>query len=159
MNDDVAEREGERQPVLVEGEQDDDHEEVEVRLDLAVPRVNQQRGGGEQTERDEHRARTTADPGRRGEHGEPRQGHAVQQCVPEGLSLGQQPEERQTRDVEPQEREQPAMALLPRVLGQRPPVRQHRPNGHETTANRCDRRVHGMTPGAAIPLQRPRRQV
>ena len=56
VHEHVQEREQVREPLLVRREQRDHHEEVEVRLDAAVPQVDEHRRGGQQREADGGRA-------------------------------------------------------------------------------------------------------
>ena len=56
VHEHVQEREQVREPLLVRREQRDHHEEVEVRLDAAVPQVHEHRRGGQQREADGGRA-------------------------------------------------------------------------------------------------------
>jgi hypothetical protein len=51
LGDDVEQGEQERQPRLVQGQEPDDHEELEVRLDRAAGQVDQYRRAGDEPER------------------------------------------------------------------------------------------------------------
>ena len=60
VEDDVERREQERDPVLVERQHDDHHEEVEVRLDVAAGDVDDERRCGQQAGGDDRRAQLAA---------------------------------------------------------------------------------------------------
>ena len=67
VDDDVADRHQERDPVLVERQDADHHEEVEVRLDVAVREVHEHRRGGDEAERGGDDAQLHARPLRAGQ--------------------------------------------------------------------------------------------
>ena len=127
------ERQGQREgdPVLVEREERDDHEEGEMRLGLTSPRVDQYPGEGEQCERcprgpqpaTETRARGNRS---KGSHGQG-QGDGLHGSVAPARAEGHEARREQQREVH----ERP-MASLPLLLGQEAPLGQRSPEApHE----------------------------
>ena len=123
MDDHVEGREQERDPVLVQRQQRDHHEEVEVRLDVAARDVHDERGGRQQAGGDDRRAQLAPVGVARADRGE-RDRHRVQQRVPDRIALDEA-EDEQSRRVQPQDGEHPPVALLPALVGQRLTLGQH----------------------------------
>ena len=142
----VAEDEGEgqqvREPVLVEGEDADHHEEVEMALDGAVHQVHDDRRRRQQP--DAHRDSATAarDAPARGDDGTDRDRARVDGRVPHGVP-GQQPPGEETARVRPHEPEHPGMAALPYRGRQGPTPGQ----GATEARERSHRPVVGVAPG------------
>ncbi len=122
VQDDVERREQERDPVLVERQHDDHHEEVEVRLDVAAGDVDDECRSGQQAGGDDRRAQLAPvgealhDRGRGDRRG-------VQRRVPQRKAL-EQAEREQPGDVEPEQLDHPAMTLLPALIGKGLPLGQ-----------------------------------
>jgi hypothetical protein len=112
MDGDVADREQKREPVLVEREQGDHEEEVEVRLDLPVPEVDEDGRGGDQADGSRHGAHPARQPrprrDRRGGADERGLEHGVDHPVP-----ARDREDREAARVESDGGDDPAMSLFP----------------------------------------------
>jgi hypothetical protein len=122
VQDDVERRQQERDPVLVERQHDDHHEEVEVRFDVAAGDVDDERRGGQQAGGDDRRAQL-APVGEALEDRGGRDRRRVERRVPDREAL-EQAEREQPGDVEPQQVDHPAMALLPALVGKGLALRQ-----------------------------------
>ena len=119
VQDDVADREEERDPVLVQREQPDHHEEVEVRLDDAAPEVDEQRRA-----RDEAGARGDHPPAQRDarQHRDDRErDHRadVEEDVAEPVAAGEA-EQQQPGDVRREHGDDHAVAALEEVRREHP---------------------------------------
>jgi hypothetical protein len=119
VQDDVGDRQEERHPVLVEGQQADHHEEVEVRLDGPVPQVDEQRGA-----RDEAGAGRDHPPAQRDarQHRDDRErDHRpdVEEDVAERVAAGEA-EQEQAGDVGRQDADDHPVAALEEMRRQHP---------------------------------------
>ena len=133
-SDHVERREQERDPVLVEREDGDHHEEVEVRLDVAARDVDDERGRGQQAGGGDRRAQLAAARPVREHGGErPRAPRRAAQC--QSGKPSSSAEDEQAGGVEPQQPEHPAVALLPVLIGERPALGQEVSQAaHETSS-------------------------
>jgi hypothetical protein len=89
-------------PVLVEGEHDDRHEEQEMRLGLPVPGVDEQRAGGDQAERDQHRGHAAPVLDQQGDRADRHQRGRVEEAVVPGVALGEAEDDQADRLEEQQ---------------------------------------------------------
>jgi hypothetical protein len=119
VRDDVRERQEEGEPVLVEGDDGDHHEEVEMRLDHAAGSVNQQHRGRQQTDRDQRGTRPPAATAQRSEHRARGERRAVTQGVKHVVALERCVDGEAGR-VEPQQSHQRPVAALPDIVRERP---------------------------------------
>ena len=146
LHHDVADRETERQPVLVEREHGDHHEEVEVRLDPAVPGVDQHGRRGQQAEHHRHRPRPPVRGAQHPRHARPALSAPPSRTPSRARLAARQREHRQDDDVRPEDPEHRAMTPRPGLLRQRLPARErlpHRGGELPERARRC-RRVEGI---------------
>ena len=121
--DDIGGCEQEGNPILVEREQGDHHEEVEVALDRPTPGVHQQRGGCDQAQRDDHRGESAVAARHRRQYGKHRQRRTVQHGVENAVPT-QKREEGERRHVRPENCQQRVVPAKPDVLGQRAAMRE-----------------------------------
>jgi hypothetical protein len=128
-DDPVVQRHGEDRdavgdPVLVERDDADHHEEDEVRLGDAAPQVHEGRGGGHQADGGGRRARLAAQPLGDGEGD--RAGDDQQHGDDGRLAEAAQPgEEHQREGRDQREPDDGPVPALPDVLGQQPTLGQH----------------------------------
>ena len=122
FEDDVADRDAEREPVLVERQHGDHHEEMEVRLDLAVPGMHQHGRRGEEPEHHGDRAR----PATRGAQRSCDACERDRDDQPEGRLHAESTQQRkhgQHGDMRPENPEEGAVPRPPGVLRQGPAAR------------------------------------
>jgi hypothetical protein len=123
VDQDVGDRQAPRDPVLVERQQRDDHEEVEVRLGDPAPEVREDRRAGDQAQRADRRAGARVQPpGGAGDRAD-QDRQRVEQDVGQRVAAGDG-EDRQPDDVQPQEHQNGAVARLERGSRQRAAGRQ-----------------------------------
>jgi hypothetical protein len=127
VDDDVADRDQERHPVLVEREDADHHEEVEVRLGDAAPQVHEHRGGGDQAERGRRDTQAQVDLLGRGDRGGQRKDRALERHVQNRLAA-EQAERREADDVQPEQPDDRMVAAAEDVLGEHLALRQPVPD-------------------------------
>jgi len=125
VDDDVRDGDEEGDPVLVEREHDDRHEEQEVRLDRAVPDVDEQRARRDEAERDERRGGAPAMLEQQREDAERNQRGGVRGAVQHGVALGDA-EERQAERLGEQQADHRMMPAAPRVVRERVALRKRR---------------------------------
>jgi hypothetical protein len=117
MEHDVGGGDQERDPVLVEGEHHDRHEEEEVTLDRALPDVDEQRTRRHQAERDEHRGHAPARLEQQGGETDREQRDGVRDAVQQAASL-RGAEETEADRLGEQQADHRVVAVQPRVIGQ-----------------------------------------
>jgi hypothetical protein len=113
VQEDVADRDEEDEPVLVERQQDDEDEEVEVRLQHAAGHVGEERGGRHEAEHDGDRAQLLAEARQRREHGQRADRDRVLERVRRAEAAERDAEDEHDGDIDPQERDEAAVAALP----------------------------------------------
>lgn len=119
LNDDIGQREHERQPCLVERQEGEDDEELEVRLNRTAGQMHQHRGPDDETDGRARRPDVAA-PSRR-HRDEAGQGDWGDRhpCVGRRMALDQC-EHAERWDMCPQQPGKPSVAPLPDLLGQPP---------------------------------------
>jgi hypothetical protein len=113
VDDDVAEGQPERQPVLVEGDNPDHHEEVEVGLDHPAGQVDDDGRGGDQSEHGRRRPGPPAD----GWEGGGQREHRHQRRLLKGVGHAHAPGDGEGGDaghVQPQQPDDPPGGVAPR---------------------------------------------
>jgi hypothetical protein len=126
VQEDVADRHEEDEPVLVERQQDDEDEEVEVGLQQAAGHVGEQRRRRHEAEHDGERAHLRGQPPHRREHGERTDRDPVLERVGGTEAPELDAEDDHGNDVDPQERREAAVAAAPFLLRQLAARRQER---------------------------------
>ena len=119
----ICDRQQERDPVLVERQDHDHHEEVEVSLDVAPREVDEQRRRGEESERDESGPRLAGQVRQAGQQGRSGNQGTLEDAVTDPVSLGQG-KDRQGDRVSPKEGKNAAVPSPPDVVRQGLPPRQ-----------------------------------
>jgi hypothetical protein len=123
VEQDVEERQQVGEPLLVGREQRDHHEEVEVRLDPAVPEVDEDRGARQQPDRDHRRAAAPPEPADAGRDRERGDRDDLERGVPD-RGAGGDAEREQRGHMEPQQDGHRPVAARPERARERVPPRQ-----------------------------------
>ena len=141
VEDDEADRQRERQPVEVEPDGGEHREEEEVRLDRAVGQVHEHGRAGHQAERRDARAAAAREPARAGQQRRDHERREVDDHVGD-RAPGQQPVGGERRHVEPEDRDDAAVAALPQLVREAGEPRQgigERAHAHARVVGQCAR--------------------
>ena len=141
VEDDEADRQREGQPVQVEPDDGQHGEEQEVRLDRAVGQVHEHRGGGHQAQGSDARAAAAREAAPAGEQRHDGQRGEVDRHVRD-RAAGQQAVGGERWEVEPEHRDDAAMAALPELVGEAREPRQgvgERAHAHGWVVGQCAR--------------------
>ncbi len=117
VDDDVGDRQQEGGPVLVEGDHEQHHEEVEMGLDQPAGQVDEHGRGGEQPERRQRGAHAPAEPPLARQPRQDHQRHHLDQAVPQPVAAHERvaPQGRGVQGEYPQD---DPVTQPPRLLGQ-----------------------------------------
>jgi hypothetical protein len=142
----VGQGEPERQPVLVEGDDADHHEEVEVHLDHAAGQVHQDRRGAHQAQHGRRRAGPPAELRPPGQQCERRHQRRLRHAVGQALAANGS-ERGQAGHVQPQQHDDAAVAPRPDLRGEQLPVRERSPGRACSPGHRAAGLAHALKIG------------